>query len=109
VSLRTERFPRVVGAKTTLSQVALSDEFGIVTASSETLGIFEAHLVELPSLSVESFGLSTKPLSAGVMADLGVAYAAQQHPEGRVTFFDLAADEARTLTGFELSAEVVDR
>jgi DNA-binding beta-propeller fold protein YncE len=109
VSLRNERFPRVVGAAATLSQVALANDFGIVTAASEQLGIYEAHVLNLPSLSVSSVDLSTKPLSAGVMAEFSVAYAAQQHPEGRVTFFDLAADQVRTLSGFELSAEVVDR
>jgi hypothetical protein len=29
------------------------------------------------------------------------------HPEGRITFFDLATGAARTLTGFELASRVV--
>jgi hypothetical protein len=108
VSLREERFPRIVGTSAPVSAIGLGNSFGIVTASSETEGVFEAHLVEMPSLSVRVEPLSTAPLSAGVLSDLGLAYAAQAHPDGRVTFFEFGTDQARTLTGFELSAEVVD-
>lgn len=108
VALTSERFPRVVGAKAPVSEVALGNDFGLVTASSAA-GVHEAYLIELPSLSVSATALGTKPLSAGVLPDQGMAFVAQAHPEGRVTFFDLDAEQARTLTGFELSAEVVDR
>lgn len=108
LALRSERFPRVVGTGAPVDAVALGNEFGIVTATSSSTGVYEAHLVEFPGLSHSTVKLSARPLSVGVLTDLSSAYAAQVHPEGRVTFFDFAADQTRTLTGFELSAEVVD-
>ena len=36
------------------------------------------------------------------------AWIAQEHPEGRITFIDLDSGQARTITGFELGARVVD-
>jgi hypothetical protein len=38
-------------------------------------------------------------------ADRG--YVAQQYPDGRITFLTLDSGEARTLTGYELGARVV--
>ena len=38
----------------------------------------------------------------------GAGYVAQKHPEGRITFVTLDSGDARTLTGFELGARVVD-
>jgi hypothetical protein len=37
------------------------------------------------------------------------AFVAQAHPEGRITFVDLETGAARTLTGFELAAKVVEQ
>ncbi len=112
LALRNERFPRVVGTGAAVAQVALSNQFGIISASSKVANVFEAYLVEFPSLSVREVGLSTEPLATGAiqLSSEGVmtAFAAQKHPEGRVTFFDFSTDRVRTLTGFELSAEVVD-
>jgi hypothetical protein len=108
VALRDERFPRVVGTGAPVLNVALGNSFGLVTASSINSGVHETYLVEMPGLSVSKERLSTVPLAAGILEDLNLAYVAQSHPEGRVTFFDFEADQARTLTGFELSAEVVD-
>jgi hypothetical protein len=108
VALRTERFPRVAGTGAPVLNVALGNEYGIVTSSDADEGVFEAHLIEMPSLSVGERIIATQPIAAGVLGDFALAYVAQSHPEGRVTFFDFDADLARTLTGFELSAEVVD-
>jgi len=110
VALTESRFPRIVGTAAPVAQVALGNSFGVVTSASTALSTYEAHLISLPSLSVKTLELAGNPLSAGVLAtdDLGLAFVAQAHAEGRVTFFDFEADQARTLTGFELSAEVVD-
>jgi hypothetical protein len=112
LALRNERFPRVVGTGAAVAQVALSNGFGIISASSKVESVFEAYLLEFPSLSVRYAKMSTEPLATGVIQleseGVSLAYSAQKHSEGRVTFFDLATDQARTLTGFELSAEVVD-
>lgn len=108
VALREERFPRVVGTGARVKDVALSNSLGLVTATSEVTGVHEAHLIQLPGLSVRTEKLATRPLAVGVFADLDTAYAAQFHPEGRVTFFDFERDSTRTITGFELAAGVVD-
>lgn len=108
LSLRSERFPRVIGTGAPVDEIALGDDFGIITATSTATNTFEAHLVAFPGLSESTIQLSARPLSVGILPELSAAYAAQEHPEGRITFFDFQANEARTLTGFELSAEVVD-
>jgi hypothetical protein len=110
IALRSELFPRVVGTGAPVKDVALGNTVGLVTATKSTATgtVHEAHLIKLPSLSVKAQVLSTEPLSAGVLPDFGLAYAAQLHPEGRVTFFDFDTGKTRTLTGFELAAGVVD-
>jgi hypothetical protein len=81
---------------------------GLVTVRDDGKGIFGAYLVRMPSLQVDRIALSSPPIAAGIMPDNGIAYVAQQHPEGRITFIDLETAEAQTLTGFELSGRVVD-
>jgi hypothetical protein len=105
VALEEERFPRVVGTSGSIEQVALTDTAAIVTSASAAGQ--EAHLVDTASLSVVSRDLASPPIAAGIMTDLGQAYVAQQHAEGRVTFFDFLSGEARSLTGYELAADVV--
>ncbi|MGZ3478441.1 MAG: hypothetical protein ACXVCJ_28335 [Polyangiales bacterium] len=62
----------------------------------------------MPSLAVDRYALASPPIAVGVVAGAGRAFVAQEHPEGRITFVDLGSGTARTLTGFELSARVVD-
>lgn len=107
VALADERFPRIVGTKAPLVDAVLDDTCGVVTTSDET-GLFEAYVVSMPSLNVDPIRLASPPVSAGVLPDEGLGFVSQVHSSGRVSFFDLSATETRTLTGFELSAEVVD-
>jgi hypothetical protein len=81
---------------------------GLVTVRDDPSGIFGTYLVRMPSLQVDRIPLSSPPIAAGVLAEDGVAFVAQQHPEGRITFIDLETGEAETLTGFELSDRVID-
>jgi hypothetical protein len=81
---------------------------GLVTVRDDQAGIYGAYLLRMPSLQVDRIALSSPPIAAGVLAENGIAYVAQQHPEGRITFIDLQTAEAETLTGFELSGKVVD-
>lgn len=108
ISLKEARFPRVVGTEATVQQVAITDEFAIVTASAPSSSIFEAHTVLLPELSVDTVKLASEPLSVGALSEFSLGYVAQAHAEGRVTFIDFKDNDVSTLTGFELSAEVVD-
>lgn len=108
IALREQRFPRVVGTLAQVEQVAIADDFAVVTASRPDKGLYEAHTVLLPALTVDTVKLASQPLSVGVLPEVALGYVAQKHNEGRVTFFDFKRDDIKTLTGFELSAEVVD-
>jgi hypothetical protein len=57
---------------------------------------------------VDRYELGSPPIAVGVLAASKRAFVAQKHPEGRVTFVDVETGLARTLTGFELGARVVD-
>lgn len=105
LTLDEQRFPRVLGTRAPIAQVDLHNELGLVTASNNE--VHEAHLISLDALRVDVIPLASAPSSAGILPALGMGFAAQAHPEGRVTFFDFAELEAHTLTGFELSSEAV--
>jgi hypothetical protein len=107
VALSEQRFPRVVGTRGSVQQVALSDRFGIVTAADQE-GRSEAHLVVLSELAVERIRLASPPMATGLVQGTELGFVSQDHPEGRVTFFGFSGGQVRTLTGFELSAEVVE-
>lgn len=105
VDLREQRFPRVFGTSSPIVQTSLGDKYGIVTASSSEQN--EAHLISLDTLHVDTVSLASAPLSAGLFEAQGLAFSAQEHSEGRVTFFNFEAGDVRTLTGFELASEIV--
>lgn len=107
VAVEAARFPRIVGTQAPIAQVALEDVAGVVTTTS-TAGVHEAYVVSLPSLNVAPLALASPPLAAGILTEQGLGFVSQSHAAGRVSFFDFEASEMRTLTGFELSAEVVD-
>ncbi|HTV24625.1 MAG TPA: hypothetical protein VMG12_38300 [Polyangiaceae bacterium] len=81
---------------------------GLVTVRDDASGVHGAYVVRMPSLQVDFVPLSSPAIAAGVLADNDLAFVAQQHPEGRITFIDLETGEAETLTGFELSDRVID-
>jgi hypothetical protein len=105
LSLSEQRFPRILGTSAPVQQIDLHNEVGLVTASNSL--VHEAHLISLSALRVDVIPLASAPSSAGILPGLGMGFAAQEHPEGRVTFFEVADLEAHTLTGFELSSEAV--
>ena len=80
----------------------------LVTVRDDASRTYGAYLVRMPSLQVDRIVLSSPPIAAGVLPDDRVAFVAQRHPEGRITFIDLDSAAAETLTGFELSSRVVD-
>jgi hypothetical protein len=81
---------------------------GLVTVRDDASGVHGAYVLRMPSLQVDFVPLSSPPIAAGVLPDNGIAFVAQQHPEGRITFIDLETAVAETLTGFELSDRVID-
>ncbi|MBL8714944.1 MAG: hypothetical protein JNL79_03065 [Myxococcales bacterium] len=101
---------KIVGTDAPLTAVALAKagDRAILTERDDGKAIYGAYLARFPSLSVDRFPLASPPIAAGVVEGSRRAWIAQQHTEGRITFIDLEKGEARTLTGFELSARVVD-
>jgi hypothetical protein len=67
-----------------------------------------AYIVRLPERHVQAFALPNLPLAAGIIAEEGLGYVAQKHPEGQLTLLELATGDQRTLTGFELAGRVID-
>src|SRR5690606_5928605 len=109
---KAERAPKIVGTEAPPMAVALSpaepSTRALLTTRDDATGVFEALMVSLPGLQVDSFKLASPPLATGIMAEQALGYIAQMHPEGRITFVDLERARARTLTGFELATKVVD-
>jgi DNA-binding beta-propeller fold protein YncE len=104
--------PKIVGTDAPPGAVAIApgpeSERAVVTVRDDARGRFGAYLVRMPGLQVDLVPLASPPLAAGMVLGAGKAWIAQEHPEGRVTFVDLDDGDARTLTGFELGAKVVD-
>jgi hypothetical protein len=80
----------------------------IVTTRNDTTKNYATYLARMPELQVDRINLASPPLASGMVPSAGVAFVAQEHPEGRITFVNLEKGDARTLTGFELGAKVVD-
>jgi hypothetical protein len=81
----------------------------IVTVS-DGMANFAAYVVRMPELVIDSVKLPSRPLpgATGLVPDAGMAYIAQAHPQGRITFIDLETGVPRTITGFELAAQVTN-
>ncbi len=80
----------------------------LVTVRDDQRKVYGVYMGLFPTLEVQHFPLASPPLTVGVVAAAETGYVAQKHPEGRITFVTLQTGEARTLTGFELGAGVVD-
>jgi DNA-binding beta-propeller fold protein YncE len=80
----------------------------VVAEKDDAKQIFGVYLGRLPELMVDRYDLASSPVAVGVVDGAKRAFVAQNHPDGRITFIDLETGEARTLTGFELAARVVD-
>ncbi len=113
LSLANVRAPKLVASDAPAEAVALlstSSERALVTVSNPAQNSFGAFLVRMPSLQVDFSSLPSQPLSTGTVpsaGEIGKGFVAQAHPEGRITFIDLADGVGREITGFELSSKVV--
>jgi hypothetical protein len=111
VPLTQELPPKIQGTDAKPMSVAISpapSKRAIVTVRDDAAKIYGVYLARLPELQVDRLALASPPLAAGMVPSAGVGWVAQKHPEGRITFVNLATGSARTLTGFELGAKVVD-
>jgi hypothetical protein len=111
LSLANVRAPKLVAADAPAELVALdADNSGraVVTVSDPNTNVFGAYFVRMPSLQVDFTPLPSRPLSSGTVPAAQKAFIAQEHPEGHITFIDLGEGQSREITGFELSAKVVN-
>lgn len=111
-SLTDVRAPKLVASDAPAEAVALSpdgSERALVSVSDASVGSYGAYLVRMPNLQVDFSELPSRPLATGMIPAAGKGFVAQAHPEGRITFIDLADGAGREITGFELSSKVVAR
>jgi hypothetical protein len=109
-SLADVRAPKLVASDAPAETVALlpdGSDRALVSVSEP--GSYGAYLVRMPNLQVDFNELPSRPLATGMIPSAGKGFVAQAHPEGRITFIDLADGEGREITGFELSSKVVAR
>ncbi len=103
--------PKILGTDAPPVAVAIApapSTRALVTVRDDAKKIFVTYLARMPELQVDAYPLASPPLATGLVPASGEGYVAQEHPEGRVTFITLQSGSARTLTGFELGAKVVD-
>ncbi|HVZ74391.1 MAG TPA: hypothetical protein VHJ20_18550 [Polyangia bacterium] len=102
--------PRIEMADGPIRAVAVSpmSDAALVTVRDDAKAIYGTYLGVFPSLEVKHAPLSSPPIATGVVGGAKRGYVAQQHPDGRITFISLDSGDARTLTGYELGARVVD-
>jgi len=101
---------KIVATLAPVSAVALtpSGDRAVIAERDDGTDVFGAYLVRSDNQQVDRYALSSPPIAAGAVVGAKRAYVAQEHPEGRLTFIDLDTGLARTLTGFELAARVID-
>jgi DNA-binding beta-propeller fold protein YncE len=66
------------------------------------------HTITAASGAIAERLLGSPPAAVGVLPAAGVAFAAQRHPRGRITFEHLTTGALRTVTGFALQRDVVE-
>jgi hypothetical protein len=91
--------------------------YALIAVRDDTAGTFGLFLGMMPSLQALSLPLASAPIAVGIAAGAARGYVAQDFTEGRITFVDLSQSacdgspqclSARTITGFELGASVVN-
>jgi hypothetical protein len=103
--------PKIQGTEAVPVSVAIAPGTAgraLVTVSDESTRVFATYLARMPELLIDRLPLSSAPLATGIVPAAASGFVAEKHPEGRITFVQLASGKARTLTGFELGAKVVD-
>ena len=80
----------------------------LVTERDDTKKVYGVYLGQFPSLEIQKLTLASPPIAVGVLAAANEGYIAQKNAEGRITFVTFDSGQARTLTGFEIGAGIVD-
>ena len=62
--------------------------------------------VNLKTFRADSFRVPSLPEGIGAIGTVGKVYVDQKHPQGRMTFVDVASDKRQTITGYQLNAGI---
>ena len=111
VPLSRELPPKIQGTDAPPLSVAIAgtpSRRAILTVRDDVRRTHGVYLIRMPELQVDLLGLASPPLASGIVQAAESGFVAQEHPEGRITLLRLSDGKARTLTGFELGAKVVD-
>jgi hypothetical protein len=119
VPVSTSLPAKIVGvpAPPTAVAIAPTSDYALVSIRDDNAKRFGLYLGLMPSLDVVSYTLASPPRAVGIAAGAARGYAAQDYPEGRITFVDLngksgcdaaTCNASRTISGFELGARVVN-
>jgi hypothetical protein len=106
VPLKSELPSRIIATPGRVSAVATSpasDRFVVLERSDERAA-YAMHVAEVPVLTAKRYELASPPTAVGLVPAAQRAFAAQVHPQGRISFVDLPTGLLHTLTGFELGA-----
>jgi hypothetical protein len=106
VPLKSELPSRIIATPGKVSAVATSpasDRF-VVLERSDDRAAYAMHVAEVPVLTAKRYELASPPTAVGIVPAAQRAFAAQVHPQGRISFVDLPTGLVHTLTGFELGA-----
>ncbi len=105
------RSAKLVGTDAAPSAIAFDDtgEHALVTIGDEKSSVHGVYRVKLGTLQEDFVRLASPPAlgATGIVEAAGRGFVAQQHPEGRITFVELETARARTITGFELAARIL--
>jgi hypothetical protein len=80
----------------------------LITERDDAKKVYGVYVGQFPSLEIQKIGLASPPIAVGVLATANEGYIAQKNAEGRITFVAFDSGQARTLTGFEIGAGIVD-
>jgi hypothetical protein len=108
VPIRDDLPAKLQGTDAPTLGVSVADDHAIVTTRDTGRQLYEAFLAEFPGLRVDAVELPSAPTASGLVPDADVAFVAQEHPEGRITFIGVDTGTTHTLTGFELGVKVVE-
>jgi hypothetical protein len=110
VPIASDLPPKIVSLPAAPTAVALSpsSDRALVALRDDASLTYGLQLAKLPTFEVTPYTLASPPTAVGIAAGAGHGYVAQDYAEGRITFVDLAAGAARTITGFELGARIVE-
>jgi hypothetical protein len=111
VPLKAALPPKIVGTDVLPASVGIGEHEALITIDGKITNgpaLHGVYLARFPELSTKLVTLASPTLSAALVPAAAIGFVAQSHPEGRITFLDLANGAPRTITGFELSAQVIE-